>query len=70
MRAENELLSDFESAIRTAEHALAGAVLIGMDLGFTPSRVIDEIQERAEGLYDPRTFGKQQTLPVGGGLDE
>ena len=63
MRTERELLKDFEDAVRTAEGALAGAVLIGEELGFTPSRVIDEIEERATGLCEDDACPRQERLP-------
>jgi len=52
MKSESELLRDCERKVRIAESALLAAIYAGEAVGFTPSRVIDEIQERTQELYD------------------
>ena len=70
MRTESEQLGDFENAVGMAAGSLAAALLLGEELGLTPSRVVAEIQERATELESRFNSSRQERLPVGGGPDE
>lgn len=70
MRTERERLDDFTNAVSIAAGALAGAVLLGEQLGFTPSRVVSEIQEQSAALGDRYSFAHQEQLPFGGDFRE